>query len=39
MQNLELRRVADFLDQLKFVLKRREKSVAIFNLAFHQRQI
>ncbi len=39
MQNFEFRRVLDFLGQNKFILKRREKCVAIFNLALHQRQI
>src|SRR5665213_286652 len=39
MQNLELRRVFDFSGQFKLVLKRREKGVAIFNLAFDYSQI
>ena len=38
MQNLELRLVAERFHQIKFVLERREKSVA-FHLAFHQRQV
>ena len=39
MQNFELRLVADFLGQIKFVLKRREKRVAVLDLAFDQRQV
>src|ERR1700722_4266548 len=39
MKNLELRRVADFCDQFKAIFKWRKIRVAVFNLAFHERQI
>ena len=39
MQNLEFRRVADLLNQDKFIFKRRKKRVAVLNLALDERQI
>ena len=39
MQNIELRFIADFLNQIKLVLKRREKGITALDFMFHERQV
>ena len=39
MQNVKLRRLADFLHQIKLIFKRRKERIAPFHLTLHQREI